>query len=91
MAETVTAVDCPAGEYTLIAEDVASVAFQWREDLPSAYGRWTFAASQPSDDIEDYWTLRPKQPANLNGLSVGVKVWAMPVGSDDLVMEVVTP
>jgi hypothetical protein len=89
MAESTQAVLCPAGAWTLIADSKASVSFQWREEM--VYGKWVFGAAAPAVGTADYFTLRPKQPANLNDLSAGTKVWAMPIGGTDLTMETVTP
>lgn len=89
MAETVTMVPCISGEWTLIADNKSAVAFQWRDD--TAYGKWTFGSTLPDAETDDFWTLRPKAPQSLNQLSSGVKIWAMPFGSEDLDMEVVTP
>lgn len=89
MAETITAVTCLAGEWTLIAENVSTVCFQWRSEV--SYGRWTFGATEPDADTEHYWTLRVRTPQSLNELSAGTRIWAMPNGGAALVMEVATP
>lgn len=82
--------DCPAGEWTLICELSASVAFQWRSE--TGYGKWFGGQDEPDPDTLDYATLRPKATVSLNDLSAGDKIWAMPdVGDAALVMEVILP
>lgn len=88
MAETVTAVACPAGEYTLIVSGKAAVSFSLREE--NYYGRWTFGASQPDPDTANYKSLRPKSSENFADLSVSAKIWFRPEGSVDLTIEVVS-
>lgn len=89
MAESITAVECLPGEWTLIAENVSTVCFQWRSEI--AFGRWTFGSSEPAPDIQNYWTLRVRTPQSLNELTAGTKVWAMPNGGAPLIMEVAKP
>ena len=89
MAEHITAVTCVAGDWTLVASNVSLACFQWRSEI--AVGKWTFGASKPELDTEDYWTLRARTPQSLNELSTGTQIWAMPLGSAPQVMEVVTP
>lgn len=90
MVATVTAITCPAGEWTLISDGKASVAFQWRGE--GAFGRWVIGqAAAPAVDTTHYMTIRPKSPQSLNDLALGDKVWAMPEGGASQIMEVITP
>ena len=89
MASTVTAVTCAAAAWTLISEANVSVAFEWRSE--TGYGKWHIGQTEPDVDTIHYKTLRPKSPQSLNDLSIADKVWAQPFGTDDLIMEVITP
>jgi hypothetical protein len=89
MAESTPAVICPAGEWTLISDGNASISFQWRDD--DAIGRWTFSDTTPAIGTADFVTLRPKQPANINQLSSGARIWVLPEGTSDRVVETIIP
>jgi hypothetical protein len=89
MAETTPAVTCVADDWTLVSDGNTSIAFKWREEM--VIGKWTFGAVKPDLDTIHYWTFGPKAPQNLNDLSAGARIWAMPIGGDDLVLETVIP
>lgn len=88
MAEKVEGINCPAFEWTPIVEDEPAAFFQWRDRM--ATGKCTFGATAPDVDTLDYWTVWPRSPQNFNELSSGVKIWAMPIGGADQIMEVIT-
>jgi hypothetical protein len=89
MSESTPSISCPADEWTLVSDGNTGISFKWREEM--VYGKWTFGAVMPDVDTLDYWTFGPKAPQNLNDLSVGAKIWVMPEGGEDLVLERVIP
>jgi hypothetical protein len=90
MAAHVTCITCEPGVWTLLAENVSSVAFEWRSE--TAVGKWVIGQGDPPETTtQDYKTIRPKSPQSLNDLSVSDKIWAMPEGSIAQKMEVIAP
>ena len=89
MAAATTAVLCTAGVWTPISTGNAGVAFEWREDTD--YGKYHLGQTIPAVDTIHYKTLRPKAPQSLNDLLPEDIVWAMPFGTSDQYMEVLTP
>ncbi|MDB5582845.1 MAG: hypothetical protein JWR80_8021 [Bradyrhizobium sp.] len=88
MAATTIDVSCPPNQWTLLATSVASVSFEWRSE--TGYGKWHIGQTMPDAETTAYKTIRPKAPQSLNDLSIADKVWAMPYGDAELVMEVIT-
>ena len=59
MAFAITAISCPAGQYTAIGTAVTSITIKTRGG-GEPYGRLATGASVPSASLTDYMKLGPK-------------------------------
>lgn len=92
MALDIEGIECPAGEWTLIADAPESCVFKIR-GLGTAYlakGATAPGGDPPSAFIH-FWTLQSRRPTPaLSGLSSGDRLWVFPAGEDDMIIEVMS-
>jgi hypothetical protein len=92
MALHIKRFNCAPGVWTPITDGDVSAVLQWRSETVT--GKITITQSggdDPAVNTDHYWTLRPKTPVSINDMSIGDIIWAMPVGTATLKLEVILP
>lgn len=86
MAVDIKVISCPAGSYTLLAQDKTNCTFQLRT---VGSGRLAISATQPAANTSDYFRVTSSDPAELGSLSGTEDVYFMPEGTSAIEIEVI--